>query len=180
MRQIFLDTETTGLSTSDDHRIIEIGCVEMMEGKLTGRAFHRYINPQRKMGAEAIEIHGITNEFLIDKPIFQQVVREFVGFIKDAQLVIHNAPFDLEFLDYEFSLIDTGCYPVLPIRTWCPVIDTLIMAREKHPGQRCSLDALCKRYEIDFHSYNETGALRDAIISADIYLKMRKENDYDN
>jgi len=172
MRQVFLDTETTGLSTLDGNRIIEIACVEMIDRKITGRTYHRYINPQCEIDSLAIQIHGINNEFLMYQPIFQQIVEEFVTFIEKAELVIHNAEFDLEFLDYEFSLIDTGCYPVLPMRTWCPVIDTLEMARQKHAGQKNNLDALCDRYNIKAEDYDFSGALQDARMLSDVYLAM--------
>jgi len=178
MRQIFLDTETAGLSTMDGHRIIEIACVEMVDGKLTGKTYHQHINPQRDIDPQAVEIHGITNEFLMYKPIFQQIVREFVVFIDKAELLIHNAEFDIEFLDLEFSLIDTGCYPILPMRTWCKITDTLALARKMHPDQKNSLQALMERYRIDMEIYEGeyTGALYDAAASAEIYLIMKREN----
>ncbi|WP_428240882.1 DNA polymerase III subunit epsilon [Gynuella sp.] len=168
MRQIVLDTETTGISPNE-HRIIEIGCVEVINRKLTGNHFHVYINPQREVEQEAIAVHGITNEFLADKPLFAQIAEEFIEFIRGAQLVIHNAPFDVGFMDMEFSRV-----PGAPkaTRDICTVLDTLVMAREKHPGQKNSLDALCKRYFIDNSHRELHGALLDAEILADVYLMM--------
>lgn len=166
MRQVVLDTETTGIG--DGHRIIEIGCVELVNRKLTGRHYHQYINPQRLVDPEAMEVHGITDEFLEDKPFYKDIVDDFVAFIQGAQLVIHNAPFDVGFMDMEFGLLSG--YP----RTAdiCTVLDTLVMAREKHPGQRNSLDALCRRYGIDNSHRELHGALLDSEILADVYLFM--------
>lgn len=167
MRQIILDTETTGINPQLGHRIIEIGCVEMVDRKLTGQHFHVYINPQRIVEDEAISIHGITNEFLADKPIFKDVAAEFYNYIKGAELVIHNAPFDVGFINNEFSLLK----PKLPfVEGYCGVLDTLAMARKKHPGQKNSLDALCKRYGINNSHRDLHGALLDAEILADVYL----------
>lgn len=168
MRQIVLDTETTGLETSQDHRIIEIGCVELINRKLTGRHYHQYINPQREVDEGAISVHGITNEFLADKPLFAQIVGEFMRFVDGAELVIHNAPFDVGFINHEFSKLNG----YMPIQQSCSVIDTLVLARQKHPGQRNSLDALCKRYEVDNSQRDLHGALLDAEILADVYLVM--------
>ena len=145
-RQIILDTETTGLEPAEGHRIIEIGCVEMMNRRLTGNNFHRYLQPDREIDSGAIEVHGITNEFLADKPRFTEVVQEFVDFIRGAELIIHNAAFDVGFLNAEFQRIGAHMGTVAD---YCTVLDTLLMARKLHPGQRNSLDALCKRYEID-------------------------------
>ncbi len=170
MRQVVLDTETTGLEPSQGHRIIEIGCVELIGRKLTGRHYHQYINPDREVDAGAIEVHGITNEFLTDKPRFHQIVQEFVDFIDGAELVIHNAPFDIGFLDHEFNLLDKTSPG--KIADYCSVVDTLVMARQKHPGQRNSLDALCQRYEVDNSQRDLHGALLDSEILADVYLLM--------
>ncbi|MGP4843163.1 DNA polymerase III subunit epsilon [Marinobacter sp. 1Y8] len=168
MRQIVLDTETTGIDPEQGHRIIEIGCVEMMERKLTGRHYHVYINPEREVEAEAIGIHGITNEYLADKPLFRDVATEFFEFIKGAELVIHNAAFDVGFMDAEFRRLGTGW----KVDDHCGVLDTLAMARAKHPGQKNNLDALCKRYGIDNSNRELHGALLDAEILADVFLLM--------
>ena len=169
MRQVVLDTETTGLEVSQGHRIIEIGCVELVGRRLTGRHFHRYINPERDIDAGAIEVHGITNTFLADKPVFARIAREFVEFIEGAELIIHNAPFDVGFLDSELQRLEPEA-PGLEAR--CEVTDTLVMARSRHPGQRNSLDALCQRYGVDNSSRELHGALLDAEILADVYLAM--------
>lgn len=169
MRQIILDTETTGIDPRAGHRIIEIGCIEMIGRKLTGNHFHEYVNPQREVEEEAIGVHGITNEFLTDKPLFHQVADSFLEFIRGAELIIHNAPFDVGFIDHEFNLLNRGHGKVYD---HCTVIDTLVMAREKHPGQRNSLDALCKRYGVDNASRTLHGALLDSEILADVYLMM--------
>ncbi len=169
MRQIVLDTETTGLEPSQGHRIIEIGCVELVDRKLTGRHYHQYIQPQRLVDEGAMEVHGITDEFLKDKPLFGQIVDEFMAFVKGAELVIHNAPFDIGFLDHELRL-DGGRFGVMGDH--CSVIDTLVMARQKHPGQKNNLDALCKRYMVDNSQRDLHGALLDAEILADVYLMM--------
>ncbi len=168
MRQVVLDTETTGLEHREGHRVIEIGCVEMIERRLTQRNFHVYINPEREVDAGAIQIHGITNEFLADKPKFADVAQDFLEFIRDAELVIHNASFDVGFLNAELARLD----PVAQMEELATVLDTLAMARELHPGQRVSLDALCKRYEIDNTSRDLHGALLDAELLADVYLAM--------
>ena len=169
MRQIVLDTETTGLEVSQGHRIIEIGCVELHNRRLTGRHFHHYINPQRDVDAAAIEVHGITDAFLADKPVFARVARGFVDFVSGAELIIHNAPFDVGFLDAELKRHDSSAAPLGDL---CAVIDTLVMARARHPGQRNTLDALCGRYEIDNSGRDLHGALLDAQILADVYLAM--------
>ncbi|WP_100640584.1 DNA polymerase III subunit epsilon [Marinobacter salexigens] len=166
MRQIILDTETTGIDPAEGHRVIEIGCVEMMERQLTGRNYHVYINPEREVEAEAITIHGITNEFLVDKPKFAEVADEFFEFIKGAELVIHNAAFDVGFMDAEFARIK----PVRKTADYCGVVDTLAIARAKHPGQKNNLDALCKRYGVDNSNRELHGALLDAEILAEVYL----------
>lgn len=169
MRQIVLDTETTGLEASQGHRIIEIGCVELVNRRLTGNHYHQYINPQREIDQGAIEVHGITNEFLDDKPLFAKVAADFIEFINGAELIIHNAPFDLGFLDAELTRLpdDYGA-----VKDRCSVIDTLVMARAKHPGQRNNLDALCQRYDVDNSQRDLHGALLDAEILADVYLAM--------
>jgi len=169
MRQIILDTETTGLEPAEGHRIIEIGCVELINRRLTGNHYHQYLQPDRDIDESAIEVHGITNEFLLDKPRFADVAAEFLDFIKGAQLVIHNAPFDVGFINNEFTLLGSGLGKV---QDHCQILDTLVMAREMHPGQRNSLDALCRRYDIDNSSRSLHGALLDSEILADVYLAM--------
>ena len=168
MRQIVLDTETTGLETSDGHRIIEIGCVEMVNRKPTGNHYHQYLNPERSIDDGAIEVHGITNEQLQDEPLFAAVAADFIEFVKGAELIIHNAPFDVGFLDYELELLGG----LGKISDHCTVLDTLVLARQMHPGQRNSLDALCRRYDIDNSHRDLHGALLDAEILADVYLRM--------
>lgn len=166
MRQIVLDTETTGIDPAEGHRIIEIGCVELMERKPTGRHYHVYINPEREVEEEAISIHGITNDFLADKPRFADIVGEFLEFIDGAELVIHNAPFDVGFMDAEFARLK----PVRKVADHCGVLDSLAIARRRHPGQKNSLDALCKRYGVDNSNRELHGALLDAEILADVFL----------
>ena len=168
MRQIILDTETTGIDPKQGHRIIEIGCVEMVDRKLTNNHFHVYINPDRLVEAEAFQVHGISDEFLADKPRFHQVAQEFLNFIQGAELVIHNAPFDVGFIDHEFALL--GNMP--KVADVCTVMDTLAFARSKHPGQKNNLNALCKRYGIDTSHRELHGALLDSEILADVYLLM--------
>jgi DNA polymerase-3 subunit epsilon len=168
MRQIVLDTETTGLEPRDGHRIIEIGALELIDRRLTGQHFHQYLNPERDIEDGALEVHGITREFLQDKPVFADVVQEFLDFIEGAELLIHNAPFDVGFLDMELDLINN---PVR-IESHASVLDTLELARDLHPGQRNSLDALCRRYEVDNSSRNLHGALLDSEILAEVYLAM--------
>ncbi len=170
MRQIVLDTETTGLEIVQGHRVIELGCVELVNRRLTGGHFHYYLNPDREIDAGALEVHGITAEFLLDKPRFEDIVNEFIDFIRDAELIIHNAEFDVGFLTRELQLADTGYGP---LEDYCDkVLDTLAMARKLHPGQRNSLDALCRRYQIDNAHRELHGALLDAEILADVYLAM--------
>jgi DNA polymerase-3 subunit epsilon len=166
---VVLDTETTGLEHAQGHRIIEIGCVELINRKLTGRHYHQYIKPDRVIDEGAIEVHGITNEFLADKPRFSQVVDEFMDFVKGAELVIHNAPFDVGFINSELAL-DGNRYA--PIEEYCAIVDSLLLARMKHPGQKNNLDALCKRYFVDNSQRDLHGALLDAEILADVYLIM--------
>jgi len=168
-RQVVLDTETTGISTADDHRIIEIGCVELINRRLTGQTFHQYINPQREIDAGAMEVHGITPEFLADKPLFAEISDEFLAFIDGAELIIHNAAFDVGFIDHELAKLKGEKRRTADIAT---VLDTLKMARDKHPGQKNNLDALCKRYEVDNSNRDLHGALLDAEILADVYLAM--------
>jgi len=169
MRQIVLDTETTGLDPRQGHRIIEIGCVELVNRKLTGNHYHQYIQPDREVDEGAIEVHGITNEFLEDKPRFADINDDFVSFIRGAELVIHNAPFDVGFINSEWLQLNKKSGLVDDI---CSVLDTLTLARKMHPGQRNSLDALCKRYYIDNTQREKHGALLDAEILADVYLAM--------
>ncbi|GGI96343.1 DNA polymerase III subunit epsilon [Halopseudomonas pertucinogena] len=169
MREVVLDTETTGIEVREGHRIIEIGCVELIGRRLTGRHFHVYINPEREVEAGAFEIHGISNEFLADKPLFADVADEFMEFIRGAQLVIHNAPFDVGFINAELALLGRGHGTVAD---HCKVLDTLALARHRHPGQRNTLDALCKRYAVDNSQRDLHGALLDAEILADLYLVM--------
>jgi DNA polymerase III subunit epsilon len=166
-RLIVLDTETTGLSPQDGHRIIEIGCVELIKRRLTGNRFHAYINPNRAIDEGAIAVHGITNEFLQDKPYFASIADEFIDFIRGAELVIHNAPFDVGFINHEFDRLSLGS-----VKDYSKVFDTLAYARKKHAGQRNSLDALCKRYGIDNSHRDLHGALLDAEILADVFLLM--------
>lgn len=168
-RQVVLDTETTGLNPSEGHRIIEIGCVEMINRRLTNNRFHVYINPDRIIDDGAIEVHGITNEFLQDKPRFADIVEDYIEFTQGAELIIHNAPFDVGFLDHELALLDGEQRRVEKISS---VFDTLVYARKKHPGARNTLDALCKRYGIDNSHRELHGALLDAEILADVYLLM--------
>ena len=169
MRQIVLDTETTGLEHAQGHRLIEIGCVELVNRRLTGRHFHKYINPQREVDAGAIEVHGITNEMLADKPLFAHVVDEFIEFVADAELIIHNAAFDVGFINAEFNLLGRSLARLGDI---CRITDTLLMARQRHPGQKNNLDALCNRYGVDNSQRDLHGALLDAEILADVYLAM--------
>ncbi|MEP5763135.1 MAG: DNA polymerase III subunit epsilon [Halieaceae bacterium] len=169
MRQIVLDTETTGLETSQGHRIIEIGCVELQNRRLTGQHYHQYINPNREIDQGAIEVHGITNEFLADKPAFAQIAEDFLEFVAGAELVIHNAAFDVGFINCELERLPGKSRA---IDSLCGIIDTLKMARNKHPGQRNNLDALCQRYMVDNSQRELHGALLDAEILADVYLAM--------
>jgi DNA polymerase-3 subunit epsilon len=169
MRQVVLDTETTGLEPAQGHRIIEVGCVEMVNRRVTGRTYHQYLNPDREIDAGAVEVHGITNQFLADKPRFADVAEAFLAFVDGAELIIHNAPFDVGFIDHELSLL---CDEGGPLETRCSVMDTLALARDMHPGQKNSLDALCKRYGVDNAERELHGALLDAQILADVYLAM--------
>ncbi len=169
MRQVVLDTETTGLEPKHGHRIIEIGCVEIVNRRKTERHFHQYLNPDREIDDGAFNVHGISNEFLEDKPRFADIAQEFVDFIRDSELIIHNAPFDVGFINAELKQLGRKWGKT---EDYCSVIDTLMMAREKHPGQKNNLDALCNRYEIDNSSRDLHGALLDAQILLDVYLAM--------
>lgn len=169
MRQIVLDTETTGLSTAQGHRIIEIGCLEMVNRRLTGREFHRFLNPDRDIDEGAVAVHGISRDQLETEPRFHEIVDDFLEFIKDAELVIHNADFDVGFIDHELKLMK---HAKPRISDHCQVLDTLSLARKIHPGQRNSLDALCKRYEVDASKRDVHGALIDSELLARVYLAM--------
>ncbi len=169
MRQIVLDTETTGIDPQEGHRIIEIGCIELLNRKLTGNDFHRYLNPERDIDSGALEVHGITAAFLKDKPRFADIARPFLDYIDGAELIIHNAPFDLGFLDAELSRLGPKWGR---IADRCTILDTLALARRLHPGQRNSLDALCRRYRVDHIQRDLHGALLDARILAQVYLAM--------
>lgn len=169
MRQIVLDTETTGLSTAQGHRVIEIGCVELVNRRLTGREFHRFLNPDRDIDEGAEAVHGISRADLETAPRFHEVVDEFLEFVRDAQLVIHNAPFDIGFIEHELKIME---HPHPSIEDHATVLDTLGLARELHPGQRNSLDALCKRYEVDASKRDVHGALIDSELLANVYLAM--------
>lgn len=168
-RQLVLDTETTGLDPLQGHRIIEIGCVELVDRRASGRTFHQYVQPDREIDQAAFEVHGISLESLRDRPRFRDIADEFVAFIRGGELIIHNAPFDVGFIDNEFRMLGEAYRPVSEI---CTVIDTLALARDLHPGQKNSLDALCKRYAIDNSQRQLHGALLDAEILADLYLAM--------
>lgn len=167
-RLVVLDTETTGLNTSDGNRIIEIGCVELIDRRLTGNNFHVYINPQRESEEGALRVHGLTSEFLSTKPVFAQIVSAFLDYIQGAELIIHNAPFDLGFLNYELQLLKHQ----KTIEDYCPIFDTLVDAKKRYPAQRNNLDALCKRLGIDNSHRDLHGALLDAQILAEVFLKM--------
>jgi len=166
MRQIVLDTETTGLDPQQGHRIIEIGAVEMINRKLTGNNFHVYLNPQREIDAAAVNVHGLTNKFLQDKPLIAEIADQFLGYLSDSELIIHNARFDIGFIKAELSRLNKKLMDNLR------VIDTLAMAKEKHPGQKNNLDALCRRYNIDNSKRELHGALLDANLLAQLYLVM--------
>ncbi|WP_313951916.1 DNA polymerase III subunit epsilon [Accumulibacter sp.] len=170
MRQIFLDTDTTGLEHKLGHRIIEIGCVEMGNRRLTNRHFHRYLNPERDIDAGAMSVHGISREFLLDKPHFADVAAEFLDFVRGAELVIHNAAFDVGFLNAELALLDMA-----PVDTVCHAVrDTLRMAKDLHPGKKNNLNALCERYGVNNSHRTLHGALLDAEILAEVYLAMTR------
>lgn len=170
MRQVVLDTETTGLDPALGHRIIEIGAVEVISRRATGEVFHVYLNPDREIDAGAIQVHGLTHDFLQDKPRFGDIAESFLTFVADAELVIHNAPFDVGFLNAELKRLDAG-----PLAGRCAgVLDTLKLAKEMHPGQKNNLDALCKRYEVDNSGRSFHGALLDAQLLAEVYLAMTR------
>ena len=169
MRQIILDTETSGLEVSEGHRVIEIGCVEIVNRKVTGRHFHRYLNPDRDIDPGAFAVHGLSRERLSREPRFPEIAAEFMDFVAGSELVIHNAAFDVRFLDAEIARL-SGEHP--PLGNLCRVLDTLALAREMHPGQRNNLDALCKRYGVDNSNRDLHGALLDARILAEVYLAM--------
>ena len=169
IKQILLDTETTGIDFQSGHRIIEIGCIELINRRKTKRNFHQYLNPERDIEDGAFNIHGLSNEFLSDKSRFADIAQEFIDFIRDGELIIHNAPFDVGFINAELKLLGKKWGK---IEDYCTVFDTLLLAREKHPGQKNNLDALCKRYEVDNSQRDLHGALLDAQILLDVYLKM--------
>ena len=170
MRQIILDTETTGLDPALGHRVIEVAGVELVNRRLTGNRFHRYVNPERESEEGALRVHGLTKEFLSDKPKFKEIAAEFIEYVSGAELIMHNAPFDVAFLNHELSLLD-----LKPVTDYCPsVIDTLRMARDMHPGKRNNLDVLCERYQIDNSARTLHGALLDAELLAEIYLAMTR------
>jgi len=174
MRQVVLDTETTGLEVEQNHRIIEIGCVELHNRRLTGRSFHRYLNPNRDIDEGALQVHGLTRQQLAKEPTFAQIHAEFLDFVRDAELLIHNAPFDVAFLNAELARLESGALQsgALRIHELCRVLDTLALARQMHPGQRNNLDALCRRYSVDNSHREYHGALLDARILAEVYLAM--------
>lgn len=168
MKQILLDTETTGLDFSAGHKIIEIGCIEIEDRKYTGNQLHYYLNPERDIEQGAFNVHGITDDFLKDKPLFKDISEEFINFIKESELIIHNAPFDIGFIESEFSNVSLN----ITINEMCKIFDTLQYARKLHPGQKNSLEALCKRYDIDDSDRNYHGALKDAKLLGEVYLSM--------
>ena len=169
MRQIVLDTETTGLEPSQGHRIIEIGCVELMHRKLTGNNYHQYLQPDRESDEGALQVHGITSEFLKDKPRFADILDDFLEYLKGAELIIHNAPFDVGFLNNELRLVDKQYGD---LSQYCSIVDTLVMARKMRPGQKNNLDALCKHYDVNNTQRELHGALLDAEILSEVYLRM--------
>ena len=169
MRQVVLDTETTGLEPELGHRIIEVGCIEVVNRRRTGRLFHRYLWPDREIDPGALQVHGLTEEFLKGQPRFAEIAGELLEFIRGAELIIHNAPFDVAFLDAELALLPE---PRVTIADQSHVLDTLQMARQMHPGQRNSLDALCKRYSVDNSQRELHGALLDADLLLEVYLAM--------
>jgi DNA polymerase-3 subunit epsilon len=170
MRVVVLDTETTGLEPERDHRVIEIGGVEIVDRRLTGRRFHTYVDPQRDIDESALEVHGLTREFLADKPTFAGIADDFVAFVRGAELVIHNAAFDVGFLDYELERLPGGARRIADIAAG--ITDTLRLARDRHPGQRNTLDALCRRYGVDASHREQHGALKDAELLALVWLAM--------
>lgn len=169
LRQIILDTETTGLSPDQGHRLIEIGCLEMINRRITQNRFHFYVNPKRSIDEGAVKVHGITEEFLKDKPTFNQIADDLFQFLEGAELIIHNAPFDIGFLNAEFARVNKSR---VPITQFCSVIDTLVMARREFPGQQNTLDALCRRFGVNNKHRDLHGALIDAALLAEVYLHM--------
>lgn len=169
MRQVVLDTETTGLEPTQGHRIIEIGCIEVIDRKRTEASFHRYINPERDVEDGAYEVHGLSNEFLSDKPLFRDIARDFIDFVRDSELIIHNAPFDISFIDAELENLGQEWGR---LEDYCSVVDSLKIARELHPGQKNNLDALCTRYAVDNSQRDVHGALLDAQLLLEVYLAM--------
>ena len=168
MRQLILDTETTGLSVESGHRVIEIGVVEIVDRRLTGKDFQSYLNPERRIDPATIQIHGITDEFIADKPLFKDLVGDFLDYVNGAEVIMHNAPFDTSFINNELALLGLDDR----LEGHCEITDTLVFARKKHPGQRNSLDALCSRYEVDTTNREVHGALIDAKLLANVYLLM--------
>lgn len=168
-RQIVLDTETTGLRPEEGHRIIEIGAIEIIDRRFTNNDRHIYINPERSIDEGAFKVHGISTQFLSDKPVFADIAEEFLEYIKGAELIIHNAPFDLNFLDHEYRWLNQKH---TKISAYCEIIDTLVMARKRHAGQRNSLDALCKRYDVNNTHRQLHGARLDALLLAEVFLRM--------
>jgi DNA polymerase-3 subunit epsilon len=169
MRQIVLDTETTGLDPAQGHRVIEIGALEILNRRITGATYHIYLNPERDIDAGALQVHGLSREFLSDKPRFADVAAEFLDFVRDAELIIHNAPFDIGFLNAELAYLEDG-----PMKRYCGVLDTLKLAKGLHPGQKNNLDALCRRYFVDNAGRTFHGALLDAQLLAEVYLAMTR------
>ena len=169
MRQIVLDTETTGLDPAQGHRVIEIGALEIVNRQPTGATYHVYLNPEREIDAGAVQVHGLTREFLSDKPRFADIAQEFLEFVRESELVIHNAPFDVGFLNAELGKLKEG-----PVKRYCTVLDTLKLAKELHPGQKNNLDALCRRYEVDNAGRTFHGALLDAQLLAEVFLAMTR------
>ena len=170
LREIVLDTETTGLRTKDGHRIIEIGCVELINKKRTGNIFHRYLNPKKRIDPSAYAVHGISDAFIADKPLFSHIVSDFLDFIGSSHLIIHNAAFDMQFINQELSIIGRSLIPI------DRAIDTLAIARKKFPGSKASLDALCKRFNISLHTRERHGALVDSELLALVYIEMMSGN----
>ncbi|MFL2560826.1 MAG: DNA polymerase III subunit epsilon, partial [Gammaproteobacteria bacterium] len=168
MRQLILDTETTGISAESGHRVIEIGVVEIVDRRITGQDFQSYLNPERRIDPATIPIHGITDEFIADKPLFKDLAADFLDYVKGAEVIMHNAPFDTSFINNELALLGLDDR----LENLCEITDTLIIARKKHPGQRNSLDALCSRYEVDTTKREVHGALIDAKLLANVYLLM--------
>ena len=170
LRQIILDTETTGIDPKSGHRIVELGCVELVDRRVTGNNLHMYFNPDRVLEQAVIDVHGITNEYLADKPRYHEMIHEIMDYLSGAELIIHNAPFDLGFMNHELSLLERNTWGT--IQDHCTILDTLVMARKRHPGQRNSLDALCKRYNVNNAHRQFHGALIDSQILCEVYMAM--------